>query len=76
MGINLKWDYYKLTCRLMMKDYIYNLRAKFDHLAPKNLITPLTATLPSTTDQKFSTPPILPTAHLSTNITSCASNNS
>ena len=33
-GINLQWDYTNPTCRLSMKDYIANLRVKFDHPFP------------------------------------------
>ena len=30
-GIKLNWGYTNFTCRLSMKDYIANLRVKFDH---------------------------------------------
>ena len=33
-GINFKWDYTNHMCRLSMKDYIDNLRVKFDHTFP------------------------------------------
>ena len=33
-GINLDWDYVARTCRLSMRDYIANLRVKWDHPFP------------------------------------------
>jgi hypothetical protein len=33
-GINLDWDYAARTCRLSMRDYIANLRVKWDHPFP------------------------------------------
>ena len=33
-GINLQWDYTNRTCLLSMKDYIANIRVKFDHPFP------------------------------------------
>ena len=34
-GINLTWDYIKRTYRLIMENFITNLRAKLDHPNPK-----------------------------------------
>jgi hypothetical protein len=33
-GINLDWDYVARTCHLSMRDYVANLRVKFDHPFP------------------------------------------
>ena len=34
-GINLKWDYEKITCRETMDGYILDLRNKFQRMQPK-----------------------------------------
>ena len=35
VGIDLKWDYYKITCRETMDGYILDLRNKYGYLTPK-----------------------------------------
>ena len=35
-GIDLKWDYDKITCRANMDGYILDLRKKYQHMQPKN----------------------------------------
>ena len=35
-GIDLKWDYDKMTCRASMDGYILELRNKHQHMHPKN----------------------------------------
>ena len=35
-GINLKWNYEKITSRATMDGYILELRKKYGHLTPKN----------------------------------------